>query len=237
MSRPATGMPVTAMIGAAVWLAGNAQFLLAQVIVGSAWPSGYSWAANNISDLGNVHCQMWDDSRPRYVCSPLHALMNTSFVVQGLLLLAGLLLTGGACWGKGWLQGIARTLLAIDAGGYVLVGLVPADLDENLHLLGALLIMGAGNIGLLLAAFVPRPGLFRDLRTATLAIGLVAVAGAALFFTQHDPGIGLGGTERVAVFTLEAWTLVMAVAVLRARRRPRPGTGAPLTSAPATRPR
>ncbi|WP_055552404.1 hypothetical protein [Streptomyces sp. NBRC 110028] len=44
---------------------------------------------------------------------------------------------------------------AVDSGAWVLVGLVPADADEDLHVLGALLIMGVGSVGLLLAA---RPG-------------------------------------------------------------------------------
>ncbi|MFF7653966.1 DUF998 domain-containing protein [Streptomyces sp. NPDC007983] len=210
----ARGLPA-ARIGAAAWIVGAAQFLAVQLIAGSRWRTPYSWRDNNISDLGNVHCGMWDDSRPRYVCSPLHGLMNTSFAVQGVLLLLGTLLTA-VHWGRGRMTRAARILFAVNSGAWILVGLVPADVDEDLHVLGALLIMGVGNIGLLLAGCAPRHSLFGRARVAAYGIGAAAVTTAWMFFTQHDPGIGLGGLERVAAFGPQLWTLVMALAVLRA---------------------
>lgn len=225
-SKPASHsenrISVAARIGAAAWLAATVQFLVVQLVVQSAWRTPYSWAGYNISDLGNVHCQMWDVSRPRYVCSPLHDAMNASFVVHGLLLLAGTLLTG-ACWGRGLIAGSARILFAINAGGWVLVGLVPADVNEDLHVLGALLIMGLGNIGLICAGFARRTSLFGQLRPVTFSIAAAAVVAAWMFFGQHDPGIGLGGLERIAAFALDAWTLVMALAMLRIHRKDNAG--------------
>ncbi|GAU65705.1 hypothetical protein SSP35_02_00720 [Streptomyces sp. NBRC 110611] len=201
-----------ARIGAAGWLVAAVQILVVQLVVAAGWDTVYSWAEYNISDLGNVHCQDWDDTRLRYVCSPLHGAMNASFVVHGVLLLAGTLLTG-ACWGRGRIAVGARVLLTISAGGWVLVGLVPADVDENLHVLGAMLIMGLGNLGLLCAGFAPVDSLFGKLRLITLAMAATAVLAAWMFFGQHDPGIGMGGLERVAAFTLDAWVLVMALAI------------------------
>lgn len=225
MSVPPPGARrlMAARIGAAAWIVGAAQFLAVQLIVGSRWRTSYSWRDNNISDLGNVHCGMWDDSRPRYVCSPLHSLMNTSFAVQGVLLLVGVLLTG-VHWGRGRMAHSARLLFAVNSCAWILVGLVPADVDEDLHVLGALLIMGVGNIGLLLAGCAPRHSVFGRARLASYGIGAAAVTAAWMFFTRHDPGIGLGSLERVAGFAPQLWTLVMALAVLRApgsRRRDR----------------
>ncbi|WP_326690125.1 DUF998 domain-containing protein [Streptomyces sp. NBC_01795] len=212
-------IPGAARIGAAAWIVAAVQFFAVQLAVQSGWRTPYSWATFNISDLGNVHCGKWDASRPRYVCSPLHDAMNVSFAVHGVLLLAGALLIGG-CWGRGGAAVAARVLFVLNCGGWVLVGLVPADVNENLHVLGALFIMGLGNIGLVCAGFLRRDSLFGDgrLRLVTLAIAAVAQLATWLFFAQADPGIGLGGMERLAAFALDAWVLVMAVAVFRAEK-------------------
>lgn len=225
---------VTTRIGAAAWIVAVVQFVVVQLAVESGWRTPYSWVENNISDLGNVSCRIWDDSRPRYVCSPLHDAMNVGFAVHGALLLAGVLLAG-ACWGRGGISASSRILLAIGAGGWVLVGLVPADVEENLHVGGALLIMGLGNLGLLLAGFSSRDSLFGRLRSVTLSIAVAAVLAAWMFFGQHDPGIGLGGLERIAACALDAWSLVMALAILRARRPDTAGEVARLRSDQARR--
>ena len=127
-------------------------FLAANVLVGLAWDQPrFSWAEHNISDLGNVTCGVWDTSRPRPVCSPWHAGMNAVFVGAGLLLAVGALLARRALR-----PGRAATVTvasAVAAGsGYVLAGLYPADVDENLHVLGALLVFALGNAALLAAA-------------------------------------------------------------------------------------
>ncbi|MFJ9848968.1 DUF998 domain-containing protein [Streptomyces sp. NPDC101150] len=210
-------------IGAALWILAAAQFLAVQLIAGAAWRSPYSWVRNNISDLGNVHCRNWDVSRPRYVCSPLHDLMNASFVVHGVLLLAGALLTG-AWWGRGGISLTARIVFAVNAAAWALVGLVPADADENLHVLGALIIMGVGNIGLLVAGFLPRGSRLGGLRPLTFVIAAIALTAALMFFGQYDPGIGMGTLERVAAFGADAWAVAAALAIFRgaARRSPAP---------------
>ncbi|MGP3989556.1 DUF998 domain-containing protein [Streptomyces sp. 3N207] len=205
---------VAARIGAAAWVLNAVQFLVVQLVVESAWRTPYSWKSYNISDLGNVHCRTWDVSRPRYVCSPLHDAMNVSFVVQGVLLLVGALLTR-VCWGRSRMSRTARILFLINAAAWCLVGFVPADVDEDLHVLGAFLIMGVGNIGLLCTGFMPKNSLFGKLRHITFAFAAAALLAAWMFFAQLDPGIGLGGMERIAAFALQGWTLVMASAIFR----------------------
>ncbi|WP_284974191.1 hypothetical protein [Arthrobacter sp. efr-133-TYG-104] len=71
------------------------QYFLAEAAVIEAWagPEPYSRATGLISDLGAKYCGIYDD---RAVCSPLHELMNASFVVQGLALIFGaIFLTAG----------------------------------------------------------------------------------------------------------------------------------------------
>ena len=71
------------------------QYFVAETAVIGGWagPQPYDRRTGFISDLGAVHCGIYDG---RNVCSPLHWLMNVSFVVQGLgMLLGALLLSSG----------------------------------------------------------------------------------------------------------------------------------------------
>ncbi|MEV4721704.1 DUF998 domain-containing protein [Micromonospora noduli] len=185
----------TGRVGALCWLAAAPIFLVASLITGLRWREpAYSWATHNISDLGNAHCGIWDTTRPRYVCSPWHPLMNTATLATAVLLAAGLLLTWRIL-GHGPVVRTAQTLLLLATGGYALVALHPADIDENLHVLGAVLIMGMGNFGLLLAGFAPRGTTLGRWRRLTLTAGLIALAGTTLFAAQQGLAIGVGGME------------------------------------------
>lgn len=121
--------------------------------------------------------------------------------------------------GRGLAVRAAQSLLLLAAMGYALAGAFPADVDENRHFLGALLIFGMGNLGLLVAGFAsPRTALGR-LRALTLSMGLIALAGSVLFFSQQGMGIGVGGMERVAVFPLQVWVFCVGAAILAAHPR------------------
>lgn len=180
-------------------------------IAESAWARPYSWARNNISDLGNAHCALQTEPEPRYICSPQHDLMNVSFIALGVLLVVGAAMTGGCLWRRGSAATGARLLLAGAGVGFALAGLAPADIHENQHILGAMLIMATGNIGLLLAGFgltdrVPNP-----LRWVTTLMGITAITAFGLFLSHHYLGLGMGGMERVAAFPLLVWALAVGV--------------------------
>jgi len=136
-------MPIN-RLGAYSWLLATPLFLAANVTTGIAWryPS-FSWATNNISDLGNVTCGLWDTTRPREVCSPWHAAMNSSTIATGILLALGVLFTWSAV-GGGAATRATQVLTLAGAGGYVLAGAYPADVNENNHFLAALLILRVG---------------------------------------------------------------------------------------------
>jgi hypothetical membrane protein len=209
MTRVALG----ARIGGLAFIVGAAQFLLLNAVAQAAWTTPYSWADNTISDLGVVTCGMFDEEFPRYLCSPWHALVNTSMVLQGLLLAAGVLLTTRG-WGRGVRARAAQTLLVLAAAGYVLAGVWPADVDLERHVLGAFLIMIVGNLGLVLAGFLPRASVVGRARWFTVTIGLIALAATWLHLQRHFGPLGLGGSERIAVFALHAWTLVVGARFL-----------------------
>ncbi|MEV4943383.1 DUF998 domain-containing protein [Streptomyces zaomyceticus] len=205
-------------IGYMAWIVGVAQFFVVHGIAESAWARPYSWARNNISDLDNAHCALQPEPEPRYVCSPEHGLMNGSFVTLGVLLVVGVALTGGALWRTGRTAAMARLLLTGAGVGFVAVGLAPADVNENQHVLGALLVMAAGNLGLVLAGSGLREQTPIPLRWATGLLGVTAIAALGLFLSHHYLGLGMGGMERVAVFPLLFW--VLAVGGHGVTRRP-----------------
>ncbi|MCO1614633.1 DUF998 domain-containing protein [Micromonospora sp. CPM1] len=203
------------------WLLAAVSFLVANVVVGLAWDQpGFSWAEHNISDLGNVTCGVWDTSRPRPVCSPWHPAMNAVFVGAGLLLALGALLAHRALR-PGRAAAVAVASIVAAGSGYVLAGLHPADVDENLHVLGALLVFAPGNAALLAAALARRSPLLRELRTVSALLGLLGLAGTVLFLSRVGAGIGVGGMERVAVFPLFAWVTAAGLRLLwSCRSRP-----------------
>lgn len=140
------------------------QYFVAEAAVIAAWagPQPYDRRAGWISDLGAVHCGIYDG---RDVCSPLNWLMNASFVMQGLgMFLGALLLTSGLlCVAaragarvepgrrKPWLAAIwVRILIGIAGAGTMIVGLVPEDVGSGWHYAGAVMYFIAGALALLL---------------------------------------------------------------------------------------
>lgn len=203
-----------AVVGGIVLVVGLAQFLLLHLAVQSRWEPAYSWAHNNVSDLGNVHCGAWgpDD---RYVCSPWHSTFNVAFVVMGVAVFVG------ALAGRRGL-GASRTatgLLAASGVGFVLAGLAPADVNENLHVLGAVLIFFCGNAGLVALAAGGRLAAGPAARTLLAVAGLIGIAAAVLFLNGTYLGLGMGGMERIPAF-LPTVCLALAMASGgRARQR------------------
>lgn len=142
------------------------QYFVAEAAVIEAWagPEPYDRRIGLISDLGAVNCGIFDG---RNVCSPLHGLMNASFVVQGLGMLLGALLLSSALLRIAarpgvqvavthagevpWFAAVGARLLTGTAGtGTVIVGLVPEDVGSGWHYAGAVMFFAAGSLALLL---------------------------------------------------------------------------------------
>jgi hypothetical membrane protein len=142
------------------------QYFVAEAAVIGAWagPAPYSRRTGLISDLGAVSCGLYNG---RSICSPLHVLMNSSFVVQGLGMLLGALLLSSALLRVAARAGVrvaanhsgevpwytavgARILTGTAGAGTIIVGLVPEDLESGWHYAGALMYFIAGSLALLL---------------------------------------------------------------------------------------
>jgi hypothetical membrane protein len=123
--------------GGALWV-GCLQFFAAEAIAAAGFAGSYSYRRNYISDLGALGCGA--------SCSPLHALMNTSFVLQGVLIFTGAFVVWPLL-ARGALSQLALGLVAASGLGVALVGLAPEDSAPAWHYLGAaenLLFCNAG---------------------------------------------------------------------------------------------
>ncbi len=178
-----------------------AQFFIVEAIAAHAWTPPYSYARNYISDLGAVHCAAFPPGSPMLVCSPLHVLMNASFVVQGLLIAGGALLVRGML-ARDRLTTVGLSLVALAGAGVLVVGLAPEDAHIAVHLLGASAHLVAGNVGLIVVGFT----LFKVSRgwlgRVWIAAGLIGLIGAQLLINHTFLGLGVGGMERVGIYPL-----------------------------------
>ena len=205
-------------VGAVLLVLGTVQFFAAHVIAQNAWLVPYSWTADYISDLGAVTCVR---GAADAVCSPLHAVMNTGFVLQGVLLIAGTLLTAGA-----WTAGTGRRVwqgLAVASGvSWIVVGLVPEDVNGAVHAAGALPGFVVSNAALLVAGASTSTRLLPPSHRAATVLGIVGVVGFVLLAvatTWPDGPVAVGAAERAVVFPLQIWALVTGVALLADGRR------------------
>jgi len=115
-------------LGAVLWIL-CLQYFAAEAITVAGWRGVYSFSSNYISDLGALGCSA-------ALCSPLHALMNGSFLLQG-----GLIVGGAALLWPSLAEGIVSSLAMVVIGasgiGVFLVGLAPEDALPAIHYFGA----------------------------------------------------------------------------------------------------
>jgi hypothetical membrane protein len=233
---------ITTTVGGCLWILAGVQFAIAQVLAAEAWNPPYSWTNNYISDLGNTACGIFavPHGSPAYVCSPLAPVMNASFVVSGVLVIAGALLLSGT-WPRRRMISIALVLWVIAGLGKIGVGQVPENTNISLHLLAALNIPVESVAVLLTSLAIVRSDRQLGLLGIALAIlGLVGtvlgtageIAGPALYL-----GLGVGGMERVAEYPATIWRLLAGIAaiwsVASVLRRTPPTTFQPVSPRPA----
>ncbi len=199
-------MLVTGFVGAASWLA-CLQFFVAEAAAALRWPGHYSYRDNYISDLGAAACGR--------MCSPLHALMNASFVTQGVLIAAGALLLP-LRFSPGFTGVLARIALVFAALGVATVGTAPEDLNMNVHLMGARTHFLASTLAMLfwgVSLVFSRqkaarlPGARQSGGPALIAFAVTAFGDALLVLgnAQSSAMLGGGTIERCAAYPLPLW--------------------------------
>lgn len=193
MSRPAaprparpssTGASARVRWGTLAFLVRPA-YVASEVVVAAAPTGGYSFVGDSVSRLGEVGCSA-------AYCSPLHEVMNGSFIGFGILLAGGAVLLARPL--GPWVTG----LLVVSGLSSVATGLAPLDQDATLHTLAAAPLFLAQPVALLvLGARLgdERPRLAR----ALLATGAVTAA-AAVGFVLSGEGAAAGALERLALW-------------------------------------
>ncbi|HYI32351.1 MAG TPA: DUF998 domain-containing protein [Glaciibacter sp.] len=211
------------------------QYFLAEAIVISAWaaPQPYSRRYNLISDLGAVECGIY---RGREVCSPLHGVMNASFLLQGSAMIIGAALVSTVVLGVAARRDLpatvihprvllfTRLLIAASGAGTILIGLFPEDVNEALHYTGAVLFFTAGGIALVIIGWSWRRLHWTSWLifsagalslASTIAFGVVTL----LFGLSNGPD--LGTLERAMAYPITIGLAIVggriAVGVHRAR--------------------
>ena len=203
-------------IGAVLWIA-CLQYFLAEAVSISQWPGAYSLSRNYISDLGAVGCNVSAST----ICSPLHPLMNASFLLQGALIVYGTALL--RAWFPSGRRGAAALLLIGASGfGVFLVGLAPEDVAPIPHYFGALENFVCCNAGMATmgVAMLGWGGEWRRVGLVSLGAGVVGLLGIVLLGAHVYLGLGVGGMERVVAYPFPLWLAGMGAMALRGRERP-----------------
>src|SRR4026208_429595 len=103
-------------LGALAWIV-TLQFFVAQGVVQAAWTTPFSLAHNMISDLARVTCGPLHRAPGIDVaCSPWHALMNASIILNGILIPSGAYLTRRA-WPSSRLMTVALVMIGLSGAG------------------------------------------------------------------------------------------------------------------------
>jgi hypothetical membrane protein len=184
------------------------QYFLAQAVVAQDWSPPYSIARDTISDLGNTRCGTFN---ARFVCSPLHSVMNASFIVLGITMILGsLLIIHQFSRSRRATFGLAS--MAISGAGVIMVGLFPENTVPALHGIGAATPFLLGNIAVIVLGFsLNLPG---PLRFYSLLSGILALVALGCYASSHYLGLGEGGIERVVAYPQTAWLIVVGFYVL-----------------------
>jgi hypothetical membrane protein len=200
LRRPGRGWAT--VVGSLFWIAGL-EWFVAQGVAQAAWSTPYSLSSNFISDLGAVNCA--SEAGIGYVCSPLHAFMNASFISIGICTIAGVVLLVDQ-WPRKPSITVGLLLLVLFGVGKVVVGLAPEDQRLFLHAIGSLGIL-FGNVGCLVLA----AGLWRTARPLALVFLCIGVAGIIGFVLLFVPALTTtrGAVERVADWPLPIWLAVL----------------------------
>jgi hypothetical membrane protein len=220
----ATSFPETldrrVVLGAACWTL-TVVFFVGQAIAQAGSKAPYSLLDNEISDLGVSTCG--PISAANYhatVCSPLHVVMNATFVVTGLLVLLGAVATWRA-WPRRRLSTVGLVLLVLAGAGQALAGLRPEDVNFGLHVLGAIFGIAGADVALILLGIAVWRAR-RWIGVAGVVLGALGIAGFLLMGSAQSLDVGTGALERVAGYPSVVWMIAVGVSLLRVGAEARP---------------
>jgi hypothetical membrane protein len=222
--------PRRRLTGEALVLASSV-YLVAEALAALRFSPPYSYRRNFISELGIPDCGAALHQLGPSSCSPLSGLMNAGFIVEGgLLILATALLFALLRGRRRFLFGVCGV---VHGAGLILVGLFHAggpDLANGrvaYHLTGASLAIFGGNLAIALAPIGEDLAAIGWIRRSGLALGAIGLLAGLIFSVtvarQTVFWLDYAVWERVSVYTIVAWDLLIGACLIWPSQRGRPG--------------
>lgn len=216
-----------ALVPGALWTVAGAGWLVGEAVSASAFP-GYSYATNYISDLGVPDVGTFQG---RSIDSPLHVLMNTTFIGQGVLFGIAAVLAAVVFRAASRRARVATAVLAVvHLVGMVLVGSFHGSQTSTdggtivFHVLGAAAAITTGNLVAITAGIgsgaLRAPAVYR---IASVVLGIVGIVSLVMLVVDSSSTVievlPDGVWERASVYTIVAWELLTGIALLVAGSR------------------
>ncbi|UWD79579.1 DUF998 domain-containing protein [Curtobacterium flaccumfaciens] len=213
-----------ALVSGALWTVAGVGWLVGEAVSASAFP-GYDYATNYISDLGVPDVGTFQG---RSIDSPLHVLMNTTFIGQGVLFGIAAVLAVVVFRAASRRARVATAVLAVvHLFGMVLVGSFHGSQTSTdggtivFHVLGAAAAITTGNLVAITAGIGSRaPAAYR---IASVALGIVGLVSLVMLVVDSSSTVievlPDGVWERASVYTIVAWELLTGIALLVAGTR------------------
>src|SRR6476659_2573131 len=194
------------------WLMAGATYLILEAVAAAAYRPDYSYAHNYISDLGRPSRQ----SAGATVGPGFAWAMNAAFYLRGILFLVGAVLLVSARRKPN-----ARDFLNIVVG--TVYSGPPADVGGPawVHAGGAVMAIVGGNAAVLAGFRCVRSGAgARWYHAVSLGLGVLGLASFLMLGVQTTTELVIAPTatwERMSVYTIIAWQMLSAAALLKSR--------------------
>jgi hypothetical membrane protein len=189
--------------GSYAFIIAGIYFLLAELAsaVSTGLPLFEVYTQNTISALGV----------PGYI-SPIDGLMNSGFIVLGVLLIIGSHM-GLSSRIKKW-KAIEYALTFVTALGLFIIAAIHAG--NPIHQIGALMAIVGGGVLLMTAAFALDTS--KSYKIASFSLGLIAILFLVvmiIFMGNPDLEIIEAIPERISVYTLILWSFLTGVYLIK----------------------
>ena len=201
-------------LGPAIFTVASLYFLI-QVIVAWVFVPSYSLVSNSISDLGETSCGGYGSPG---ICSPRWWLMNyVGFFLLGLVMVVGSALLYHEFTERPHRERRAAmfgfSLIALGGFGSILVAFFPENENRTMHIIGAALAIGVGNVAILvLGAILTLP---ESMRRSMLMFSSLALVALLCFASHRSFGIGHGTMERIAAYPVTIWLITFGLYIWR----------------------
>jgi hypothetical membrane protein len=188
------------------------------VFVAQAYYPNYSITKNDLSDLGaTCHNAVGPTPGVCTIYQPASIIWNVTLSLFGLLTVVAAYFTY-----RGLKNRVFSIFLGLFGLGALIAGVVPENVNLTTHGLGALLSFVAGAVAAI-TVYRLRLKTSRLFTIVSIILGTISIAGLILlifvpFATLESSAIGHGGDERIIVYPLYVWEMILG-AVLLTRKR------------------